>query len=78
MNKTEELKGLFAENYKIEITDENADMKFGELGLDSLKTVQIFIDVEEKLGCDLYESNIDFGSVNTFNKLADVINNNIK
>lgn len=61
---------LFNEN----ITEEMKDIDFREFGIDSLTFVKIVVSLEKEFNCEVPDSYLIIDSMNTVNKMKEVIN----
>lgn len=73
VDKVEELKAIYKELFDIVIDEENANLSFKKLGIDSLQVVSILVEIEEKIGFDFYDSGADLMKLRTFNDLIHIM-----
>ena len=56
-----------------EITDDKLDEALSELGMDSITFIKIIVAVEEKFECEIPDSKLLIGEMNTANKIFQVL-----
>lgn len=78
MEVRDKLQEIYKELFDVVITEENENLSFKKLGIDSMQVVELFVAIEEKIGCDLYDSDADLMKLRTFNDMVEVINSCIK
>ena len=59
MDNREELKKLYKSVFGVEINDENKDLSFKKIGVNSLQVVELLVAIQENMGYDLYDSDVD-------------------
>ncbi len=69
----EELKVIYKELFDIVIDEENANLSFKKLGINSLQVVSILVEIEERIGFDFYGSGADLMKLRTFNDLIHIM-----
>ena len=57
----------------VEITMEKLDDNLVELGMDSIDFIQIVVSLETKFECEIPESKLSIGELNTINKMLDIL-----
>ena len=57
----------------VEITMEKLDDNLVELGMDSIDFIQIVVSLEAKFECEIPESKLSIGELNTINKMLDIL-----
>lgn len=75
MDNREELKKLYKSVFGVEINDENKDLSFKKIGVNSLQVVELLVAIQENMGYDLYDSDVDLMKLRTFSQVLDAINN---
>lgn len=58
---------------KFRITAEQLDQDFADLGIDSIKFVQIIVGLEEAFECEIPDSKLLISEMNTVQKIIDVL-----
>ncbi len=53
MNVFEVVANLIADRYEIDADSITAETTFQEIGIDSLDTVELLMDLEDEVGCEL-------------------------
>lgn len=56
-----------------EITEDKLDEDLSELGMDSITFVKIIVTVEEEFECEIPDSKLLLGEMNTANKIVQVL-----
>ncbi len=69
-SRSDKLKNIYKELFGIVINEENANLSFKKLGIDSLQVVTLLVEIQEQIGCDLYDSDVDLMKLRTFNDLV--------
>ena len=57
-----------------EITEDKLDEDLFELGMDSITFIKIVVTLEEKFKCEIPDSKLLIGEMNTVNKIIQVLN----
>ena len=57
----------------LEVTAEQCDDDLLELGLDSIKFIQIIVSLEEAFGCEIPDEKLLIKKMNTVQKIIDVL-----
>lgn len=79
LTMTNELKELIFEITNLSInTDEQLDMDFNYLGIDSLMYMMIIVQIEEKYSIQFNEDEMGEGNYDTINKLIDFVESELK
>lgn len=68
-NRKNKLEEVYKDLFGIEINEENANLSFKKLGIDSMQVVTILVEIQDRIGCDLYDSDVDLMKLRTFNDL---------
>ena len=58
-----------------EITDDMLDENLGALGMDSITFVKIIVTLEEEFECEIPDSKLMIGEMDTINKVVQVLKN---
>ena len=61
-----------------EINQDDYDLKFPNLEIDSIDYVEIMIEIEEELKINLLSKEIEWSKISTVNILSDLINEELK
>ena len=57
-----------------EVTEDKLDEDLSELGMDSITFIKIIVAVEEEFECEIPDSKLLLGEMNTVNKIVQVLN----
>lgn len=63
------IKSCMSQEKNIALTENDFTLPFNYVGLDSLTIVVLLCEIEDHFGCDVTLENIDFGYVDTLEKL---------
>ena len=56
-----------------EITDKNLDESLSEMGMDSLTFIKVVVSLEDVFECEIPDSKLLFGEMNTTNKIFGIL-----
>ena len=56
-----------------EITDKNLDESLSEMGMDSLTFIKVVVSLEEVFECEIPDSKLLLGEMNTTNKIFGIL-----
>ena len=56
-----------------EVTEDKLDEELSELGMDSMSFIRIIVALEEEFECEIPDSKLLLGEMNTVNKIVQVL-----
>lgn len=71
--RREKLIKIYKDLFDIEINEENENISFKKLGIDSMQVVTILVEIQDRIGYDFYDSGADLMKLRTFNDLIRVM-----
>lgn len=61
-----------------EVTKEQTDLDFSEVGMDSISFIKMIVILEEEFNVEIPDSFLLFSEMNTVNKIKDILNSLIE
>lgn len=56
-----------------ELAEDNIDLDLFEIGMDSFTFIKIIVDIEEMFECEIPDSKLMMGEMNTTNKILQIL-----